>query len=90
MEEEKNNNLTLNNRKKLNLTGVLEVVSYDDEKIQLNTNLGSLDIKGSSLKINKLDVQNGDVIIMGMINSMVYSDKNINKDKKSFMKKLFQ
>lgn len=90
MEEEKKNNLTLNNRKKLNLTGVLEVVSYDDEKIQLNTNLGSLDIKGSSLKINKLDVQNGDVIIMGMINSMVYSDKNINKDKKSFMKKLFQ
>ena len=90
MEEEKKNNLTLNNRKKLNLTGVLEVVSYDDEKIQLNTNLGSLDIKGSSLKINKLDVQNGDVIIMGMINSMVYSDKSINKDKKSFIKKIFQ
>ena len=90
MEEEKKNNLTLNNRKKLNLTGVLEVVSYDDEKIQLNTNLGSLDIKGSSLKINKLDVQYGDVIIMGMINSMVYSDKSINKDKKSFIKKLFQ
>lgn len=90
MEEVKKSNLVLDSRRKITLTGVLEVISYDDEKIALNTNLGNLDIKGSNLKINKLDVKNGDVIIVGMINYMVYNEKNISKDKKSFIKKLFQ
>lgn len=90
MEGEKKSNLVLDSRKKVTLTGVLEVISYDDEKISLNTNLGNLDIKGRDLKINKLDVQNGDVIIVGMINYMVYNDKNNGKEKKSFIKKLFQ
>lgn len=90
MEEVKNSSLTLDNRKKLTLTGVLEVISYDDEKISLNTKLGGLDIKGSNLKVNKLDVQNGDVIIVGTISYMVYSDKEVNKDKKKILKKLFK
>ena len=90
MEEVKNSSLTLDNRKKLTLTGVLEVISYDDEKISLNTKLGGLDIKGSNLKVNKFDVQNGDVIFVGTISYMVYSDKEVNKDKKKIIKKLFK
>ena len=63
--EEPRGNIILENRKKLILTGVEEVISFDDEKILLNTKLGFLTIKGSELKMNKLDVQNGDVIIVG-------------------------
>ena len=71
--EEPRGNITLENRKRLTLTGVEEVISFDDEKILLNTKLGFLTIKGSELKMNKLDVQNGDVIIIGNISSIVYS-----------------
>lgn len=90
MEDEIKSNLLLDSRKKLQLTGVLEVVSFDDERIILNTKIGTLDIKGDSLKVNKLDVQNGEVIIHGRINSMNYNDKNVSKNKENIIKKLFQ
>ncbi|MFQ9613885.1 MAG: sporulation protein YabP, partial [Clostridium butyricum] len=77
-------------RKKLTLSGVLEVVNFDDEKISLNTILGNLAIKGEGLKMNKLDVQNGDVIIMGYISSMIYSGKDGKKSKESIIKKIFK
>ena len=90
MDEERKCNLFLDNRKKLTLTGVAEVISYDDEKIELNTDLGKLDIRGRSLKINKLDVQNGDVIIVGSIGYIAYSNKKIKKSKQSILKKIFK
>ena len=90
MEEEKKSNLSLENRKKLTLTGVEEVISFDEEKIALNTVLGNLTIKGEGLKMNKLDVQNGDVIIIGKISSMIYSGKDVKKNKENMIKRLFQ
>ena len=88
--EEPRSNIILENRKKLTLTGVEEVISFDDEKILLNTKLGFLTIKGSELKMNKLDVQNGDVIIVGNVASIVYSSKEIKKEKESILSKLFK
>ena len=69
---------------------MLEVVNFDDEKISLNTILGNLAIKGEGLKMNKLDVQNGDVIIIGYISSMIYSGKDGKKSKESIIKKIFK
>ena len=77
--ENSKSNLLLENRKKLTLSGVVEVMNFDEEKIELTTKLGNLIIKGEDLKMNKLDVQNGDVIITGSIASMAYSGKNIKK-----------
>ena len=90
MEEERKSSLSLEDRKKLTLSGVLEVVNFDDEKISLNTRLGNLAINGEGLKMNKLDVQNGDVIIIGYISSMIYSGKDGKKSKESIIKKIFK
>ncbi|MDS0525299.1 sporulation protein YabP [Clostridium sp. SHJSY1] len=90
MEEEIKSNLTLESRKKLTLTGVLEVINFDEEKILLNTKLGNLSIKGEGLKMNKLDVQNGDVIICGTIFAIIYSGKNVKKNKENIIKRIFQ
>ena len=88
--ENKKSNLSLENRKKLALTGVVEVISFDEERILLNTVLGMLSVKGSELKMSKLDVQNGDVSIVGNIDSMIYSGMKIKKEKHSLFKKLFR
>ena len=77
MEQCKSSSLSLENRKKLLLSGVEEIVSFQDEKISLNTVLGNLTIKGSNLKMSKLDVQSGEVIVSGVISSMIYNEKNI-------------
>ena len=83
-------NLFLENRKKLSLTGVMEVIAFDEERILLNTKLGALTIKGTNLKMNKLDVQNGEVIISGDMYYLVYSEKQAKKEKDSLVKRLFQ
>ncbi len=81
---------SLENRKKLILSGVIEVISFDSQKIDLTTVLGNLSIKGSDLKMNKLDVKNGDVIINGSIDSMVYNGKEVKKSKESIISRLFK
>ena len=88
--EENKGNLILESRKKLSLTGVIEVISFDEEKILLNTKLGKMIIKGVGLKMNKLDVQNGDVIIVGEVWSIVYSGKEVKKEKESIIGRLFK
>ena len=88
--DEKKSNLCLENRRKLSLTGVVEVVNFSDKQIVLNTNLGGLNIKGEDLKMTKLDVQNGDIIIIGKINSFVYSGSEARQDNESILAKLFK
>lgn len=88
--EDKKSNLILENRKKLSLNGVIEVISFNEAQIILTTCLGMLTIKGEGLKMNKLDVQNGEVNIMGMINSFVYSGVKDKQDKESIFEKLFK
>ena len=90
MEDENKSSLSLEDRKKLVLTGILEVISFDDEKISLNTKLGNLSIKGEGLKMNKLDVQDGEVIIVGTVVSIIYSGKNVAKNKENIIKRIFQ
>ena len=87
--EERKSNLALENRKKIILTGVVEVLSFDEEKILLNTCLGMLTVKGEGLKMNQLDVQNGDVVIIGKISAMIYTGE-VKKEKENIFKKIFK
>lgn len=87
---ENKSNLSLENRKKLSLTGVVEVINFDDEHIILNTSLGVLTVRGEGLKMNKLDVQNGEIIIIGKVNSCVYTGSELKKNKESLVSRLFK
>ncbi|SHH96362.1 sporulation protein YabP [Clostridium grantii] len=82
--------LSLENRNKLILSGVSEVITFDEAVIQLDTKLGKLTIKGEELKMNKLDVQYGDVVILGQVNSMIYSSTQSKSDKESIIARLFR
>ena len=50
-------NIVLENREKLNVTGINDILSFDDQIVILSTDLGMLTIKGSELKINKLNIR---------------------------------
>ena len=76
MDERKNTHtLLLDQRKKLSLSGVLDVLSFDEEEIRLDTELGLLTIEGTHLHINRLNVDNGEMVIEGELDSCVYSDR---------------
>lgn len=88
--DDNKSNLSLESRKKLILSGVVEVLSFDEQKIDMTTKVGNLTIKGEELKMNRLDVQNGDVVIVGSIASMVYNGKVSKKSNESIISKLFK
>ena len=74
MEDVLPHKLTLNPRKELSLTGVTEVVSFDDASVILNTNLGTLIVQGEGLVLKTLSLEGGQVSVSGHIGSMVYEE----------------
>ena len=83
-------NLILVNRKKLSISGVLDVLSFDDQIVILETELGMLTVKGEDLRINKLSIDTTEVVIEGTINNLNYSEKQDKKTAGSFIGKIFK
>lgn len=88
IDERKNNNLQTNNviqnlvlenREKLSISGVLDVLSFDDQIVILETELGLLTVKGENLRINKLSLDTAEVIVDGEIYNLGYSEKELEK-----------
>lgn len=98
MEERKSNlnssimqNIILENREKLTISGVNDVLSFDDQIVILETGLGLLTIKGENLRINKLSLDSEEVIVEGDINNLAYSEKDIErKTSSSILGKIFK
>ncbi len=84
-----NQNIIMENREKVSVTGVIDIHSFDDELVLAQTDLGILTIKGDDLKMNKLNLENNELIIEGKIIAVAYSDINNNK-KTGIMNKLFK
>ena len=83
-------NLVLENREKLSISGVLDVLSFDDQIVILETELGLLNVKGENLRINKLSIDTSEVIIEGEVYNLSYSEKSSDKGKSSLLGKIFK
>lgn len=84
-------NIILENRSKLTITGVLDVLSFDDQIIVVETELGLLTIKGENLRINKLSIDSSEVIVEGDIINLGYTEKEMDKKgNNSFLGKIFK
>ena len=75
--------LTLDQRKKLNLTGAREVIHFDEELVELDTALGRLVIQGSGLRLKCLSLEDGNLMIQGNISGIVYDEP---KQKRGFLR----
>ena len=84
-------NIVLENREKLSISGVLDVLSFDDQIVILETELGLLTVKGENLRINKLSLDTAEVIVDGEIYNLGYSDKELEKKNGGgFFNKIFK
>ncbi len=66
--------LTLNERRQLSMTGVSEVVSFDESAVVLRTELGTLVIQGRDLQLKTLSLDGGQVAVDGHISAMHYEE----------------
>lgn len=87
----RNQNLAMENRKKLNISAVEHVTRFDSEVIELISSLGNITIKGHELDIKKLNLEDGNACIVGLIDSIVYTDKtDITQKSKGLLGKIFK
>lgn len=66
--------MTMEARKKLTLTGATEVVRFDEELVELNTDLGALTVEGSGLKLKTLSLDTGTVVVEGELCALRYDE----------------
>ena len=67
--------LTLKDRKTLTMTGVTEVISFDDTAVILHTQLGTLQIHGQQLQLKNLSLEGGQVAVDGEISALIYEER---------------
>ena len=77
-------------RGSITLSGINKIVSFDDEEFLMETTMGNLRLLGDGLELLKLDTNDGNVKIKGHINSLMYLDGTMTKNKESVFNKLFK
>lgn len=66
--------LTLTERKNMVMTGVMEVISFDENAVVLKTSLGLLTVHGQGLQLKNLSLEGGQVAVEGSISAFVYEE----------------
>lgn len=94
MEEKMNirpHKLIIENRQSGTITGIQEVVSFDENQVVLDTDLGLLTIKGRDLHVSRLTLEKGEVDLDGQMDSMAYSSNEaFRKSGESIFARLFK
>ena len=54
------------------MTGVTEVISFEESLVVLNTSLGVLTVQGQELKLKTLSLEGGQVAVDGQISALIY------------------
>ncbi len=82
-----NHSVIMEDRKKLTLTGIKNVVNFDDETLILDTSYGKLVIKGSGLHIIQFNTDSGDLSAEGRVHALIYTAEEKNSN---FLSKIFR
>ena len=81
-----NQTITLENRKHMMLTGISEVVSQIDKAIIARAGQSHINISGDGLRVTKLNLEEGTLIVEGNIDGFKY----VEKSDKGFFKRIFK
>ncbi len=87
MSEAMMHDIVIENRQRLSATGIQNVDSYEDDCIIAQSECGEIIIKGRELKISRLSVETGDMMVEGGIDSVGY---NAPKIEGSFFSRVFK
>ncbi len=80
----------MENREKVTITGVEDVDSFDESAVLLVTEQGFITLHGIDLHINKLNLEDGQLIVEGEILGLEYSNQEGGRGKGGFFSKMFR
>lgn len=72
-----NHSLSAGNRESITVTGVSDVVSFDESNVRLVTVCGILNLEGEGLRIHILNLKEGTVAVTGRLNGVLYEDPDM-------------
>nr|WP_314460920.1 sporulation protein YabP [uncultured Clostridium sp.] len=83
--------LTIDNRASSTMTGIRDVVSFDENQVVLDTDMGLLTLKGKDLHVSRLTLEKGEVDLNGSIESLLYSSNEaLRRSGESLLSRLFK
>jgi sporulation protein YabP len=90
IKEHKPHRITMNQRESMELNGVTDVISFDEQMVVLSTVCGDMAIEGSALHIHVLSMEQGVVALDGRIDSVSYYERETTdkSEKRGFFGKL--
>lgn len=86
----KNHKITIHNRKDCSITGVIDVISFDEEEIKTETEMGTLLIKGNDMHVKRLNLEKGEIDIEGQMDSFIYTHMKHKTEEQSFLSRMFK
>ena len=86
-ERQEKSDIAIRSRKRIDITGVKEVLSFDDSSVSMITRCGEITVEGEGLKIETLDTDKGIVAVDGKIDAVIYFDHTDRPEKKRFFGK---
>jgi len=75
----KNHTLTMENRRRAVLTGVNEVLGFDENQVTLMTENGEIALTGEGLHVTKLMLEEGQLAVEGKIDGVIYTQRTRRK-----------
>ena len=87
-EESKKHTIVLEDRRRVSLTGVTDVLSFDEECVIADTTQGAVVLKGRDLHVSSLDLDKGELLADGEFTGFTYEE--MPDKKQSFFGKLFR
>lgn len=82
-------NVVLNQREKLKINGVKEIINFDENNVNLKTVYGDLNIEGENIHIDILDIEKGEIEMHGKINGLNYFE-TVDNEKVSLLARIFK
>lgn len=90
LEEQPRHSVAVYGRKQLVMEGVQQVESFDESEIVLETNMGTLVLKGEGLNITELSKETGSLAAEGIFTSFQYVESKAKNMSKGLMKRIFK
>lgn len=66
--------LVLDERKSLSVSGVEEVVNFDEGQVSVQTVKGLLHVRGEGLRVERLEKNAGELTISGLVTELNYEE----------------
>ena len=83
-------NLNIDRRENVTVTGMLDIISFDEESVIGETEMGIIIIRGNNLHVNRINLDNGELAVSGEIDGINYEDHGSHGKGKSLLSRLFK